>query len=330
MGAGKHGSSEITITVDDAQGGTGRIVTPYVTTLSGIKITAITQIITAFGDTWEKSSPTGVSKAELAQAGAFFDDTTNSLHDAFKAMAATVRVVVLAPTGNTIGKGFVGFQGAYSQAYEVLGKVNALTNANAGYVISGQIDRGVIIQDSTAKTIDWNTKTDGASVDYTLDTSQRNIPITSNTQASPTVVTTPVPHGLTTGQVILIAGNASSNAAINGERTVTVVSATTFSIPVNCTVAGGTGGSFVLSSTVNGAVGYQSISAFSGFTGFVGTLRHSADDSTYADLIVFANVTSGPTAERLTAAGTVNRYLCFDGNVTGSGSITPFAGLKRI
>lgn len=75
MAAGKHGSSEVTITCDDAQGGTGRVITPYVQTISGVKITAASQLITAFGDTWDKTSPTGIKKVEPITLGGFFDDT---------------------------------------------------------------------------------------------------------------------------------------------------------------------------------------------------------------------------------------------------------------
>jgi hypothetical protein len=85
----------------------------------------------------------------------------------------------------------------------------------------------------------------------------------------------------------------------------------------------------VLANTVNGGAGYQQVSAFSGFTGFIGKIRSSADDVTYADLITFTNVTAAPAAERKTVTGTVDRYLCFDGDVTGAGSITPFAGFAR-
>jgi hypothetical protein len=87
----------------------------------------------------------------------------------------------------------------------------------------------------------------------------------------------------------------------------------------------------VRSSTVNGGAGIQAISALSGFTGFIGKIRHSADDSTYATLVTFTNVTAAPAAERVAVAAgtTVNRYLCFDGDVTGTGSITPFAGFAR-
>jgi len=82
-------------------------------------------------------------------------------------------------------------------------------------------------------------------------------------------------------------------------------------------------------SSSGGGAGYLHVTALSGFTGFVGKIRHSADDSTYADLVTFSNVTSAPAAQRGTVAGTVNRHLAFDGNVTGSGSITVMAGFAR-
>lgn len=325
--AGKHGAAEWAVFLVDGYD----VLAAKLQGLS-YKAESMTERVDGLGDSWETNSPTGISRATLTQTGAFFDDTTNGIHDAFKASTGTLRVVCWAMAGNTIGKSFAAMQGTYGSTYDVQGQVAGLTKANVTYTVDGQLDKGVIVQNSTAKTIDWNTKTDGNSVDYTLDTSQRVIPITSNTQANPTVVTTTVPHGLTTGQVVLIAGNAGSNATLNGERTVTVISTTTFSVPVDCSVAGGTGGSFVRSSTVNGGVGYQAISAFSGFTGFIGKIKHSADDITYADIVTFANVTSGPTAERVTVAAgtTINRYLCFVGDVTGAGSITPFAGFCRL
>jgi hypothetical protein len=82
-------------------------------------------------------------------------------------------------------------------------------------------------------------------------------------------------------------------------------------------------------SSADGGAGYQQVGAFTGFTGFVGKVRHSADDVTYADLITFTNVTAARQAERVTVSGTVNRYLAFDGNVTGSGSLDIFAGFVR-
>src|ERR1700722_4636050 len=61
--------------------------------------------------------------------------------------------------------------------------------------------------------------------------------ITGNTVANPTVVSTYLPHGLTTGEQIVVSGSNSS-PTLNGIQTVTVLSPTTFSVPVNVTSAG--------------------------------------------------------------------------------------------
>jgi len=64
--------------------------------------------------------------------------------------------------------------------------------------------------------------------------------ISGNTIANPTVVTTSAPHGLETGDHVTISGS-NSTPTLNGSRVVTVISATTFSVPVNVTVAGTAG-----------------------------------------------------------------------------------------
>ena len=83
-------------------------------------------------------------------------------------------------------------------------------------------------------------------------------------------------------------------------------------------------------SSANGGAGYLQVTAQDALiTGFVGKIRHSADDVTYADLVTFTNVTAAPAAERIEVAGVVNRHLAFDGDVTGTGNITVFAGFAR-
>lgn len=290
-----------------------------------------TQKSDGLGDSWEEHSPIGVRSVSVEQKDAFFDTTANRIHTAMKDAPLTSRLLCFAPATNAIGALFVGFHGAITTGYDVLSKLNALTNANVTYLGSGQVDEGTVIQSHTAKTADWNTKSDGASVDYALDPTQRVIPIASASKAAAAVVTTPVSHGLTTGDLILISGNTLASPNINSEQAVTVLTATTFSVAVNtaASTGAGTGGSFVRSNSSNGGVGYQSVTDLTGFTGFVGKIRDSADDTTYADLITFANVTAAPAAERATVSGVVDRYLSFDGNVTGSGSIKPFVGFKR-
>ena len=63
--------------------------------------------------------------------------------------------------------------------------------------------------------------------------------ITGNTVADPTVVTTGT-HNLVTGNIVTISGS-NSTPTIDGVRTVTVISPTTFSVPVAVTVAGTAG-----------------------------------------------------------------------------------------
>ena len=76
---------------------------------------------------------------------------------------------------------------------------------------------------------------------FNYDDSQGNLirlthSISANTAANPSVVTSTA-HGLTTGDVIYIV-NSNSSPVIDGERTVTVLTADTFSVPVNVTTAG--------------------------------------------------------------------------------------------
>ena len=82
-------------------------------------------------------------------------------------------------------------------------------------------------------------------------------------------------------------------------------------------------------STSAGGVGFMQCTAASGFSGFVGKVRHSSDDTTYTDLLSFTDNVSAPFAERVSVSGTVNRYLSFTGIVSGTGSITIFAGFSR-
>ena len=235
--------------------------------------------VEGLGDAWAAHSATGILRGEFTQQGAFLDDTVLGLHDAFKGLTQTVRILVAAWGGNTIGKMFAGFQGVYEGDYALGPKVAALTLADTTYAVSGQSDRGVIVQNWVQRAASWNTFTDGFPVDYTLDPDNLATPITSNSIANPTVVTTPVPHKLTTGDVILISGVITSTPAINGQLVATVITPTTFSVPVNVTVAG-TGGSFVRASMNNGGVAYQVVSQYAGITGLVGKIRSSADNIT--------------------------------------------------
>lgn len=295
------------------------------------KVQSILEQSDGLGDSWEEHTPVGQLRAEVAQEGAYYDTDTLRSHAALSGSVpstpqASVRIVSLGFAGQTAGESFMGFEGDFTMNYEVLATRGELQKVNTTHQVSGQADYGQIIQELATKTSDWDTES--AAIDYTEDTSQRVVPITSSSVANPTVITTTVPHGLTDGQNILIAGHTGSTPDINDEYTITYVSETTFTIPENVTV-GGSGGTLVQANSLNGGAGYQQVTAFSGFSGFIGTIRDSADDITYGDLLAFTDVTSQPAAERKTVSGTVERYLAYKGDVTGSGSVSVFCGFAR-
>lgn len=74
--------------------------------------------------------------------------------------------------------------------------------------------------------------------------------------------------------------------------------------------------------TSNGGAGYCAVQSLTlgGYTNIIVTVRHSVNNSTFADLMAFTAVTTSPIAERKTVAGTVNRYLAMSWAWTGAGS----------
>ena len=119
------------------------------------------------------------------------------------------------------------------------------TNANAGALTiseNANTGAGYLAAD---KTITATISTAGVTFS-TAPVATANTPgvspstISANSVANPTVVTTTLAHGLVTGNLVTIAGS-NSTPTINGTWVVTVLSATTFSVPVNVTVAGTAG-----------------------------------------------------------------------------------------
>ncbi len=281
---------------------------------------------------FRKHAPTGMRKAEVVISGALLDTAGVRSHAGLATKLTDTpneakRIMCVGFEGGNIGDNAIGWEGALQLNYKVLGSLDGLNRVNANWLISGRRDVGQIIQPLQTKTANFDTES--TSADYALDKQQRVVAITSNSQASPSVITCPAPHGLTSGDRVLISGVSNSDADINGENVVTVISTTTFSVPVNAGVAGGTGGSFVRSDSSNGAVGYMQMIDGDGFTNFVGKVRDSVDDVTFADLITFTDSVLDPLAERITVAGQIDRYTAFDGVVTGSGTVSVFSMLAR-
>lgn len=68
------------------------------------------------------------------------------------------------------------------------------------------------------------------------------VALASNSQVNPTVFTVTAGHPFQTGDTVVIAGVTGANADPNGTRVATRTGATTFSVPIDCSIAGGTGG----------------------------------------------------------------------------------------
>lgn len=214
------------------------------------KVASLMERTDGLGDSWEESTPVGLSKAELAVEGGFFDTATNASHEALSASVpsgptATARVVCFGVAGHTFGERFTGFAGVFSVAYQVLAQLGNLTKANADYVVSGRRDAGIILHPLGAETADES-------------------------------------------------GTSHDNAA----------------------------------GSSNGGAAYLEVTAFDGLTDAVVKVQHSTDNSSWSDLVTFTTV-ADRTAERVTVNGTVNRYLRYDLNVTGTGSLTLFVGFAR-
>lgn len=123
----KHGSSEITVTIDDAPGGTPRNITAYVNDIGGIEIENFTQQTNPFGSSSESNTPTGMEKTPDIAIGGFHDNVANGPHAvlkpaaADKAVASVGRVLVV----NTGGGIFT--ITVHLVKYAVLAKNNKLT-----------------------------------------------------------------------------------------------------------------------------------------------------------------------------------------------------------
>lgn len=80
--------------------------------------------------------------------------------------------------------------------------------------------------------------------------------------------------------------------------------------------------------TSAGGIAHLHVTAFSGLTSNSVIVEHSTDNSAWSTLGTFTLAT-GLTSERITVAGTVNRYLRVRDDVTGVGSTTRIVAFAR-
>lgn len=109
---GKHGPQEVAITIDDAPGGTPRIITPYVVSIGNVGLENLTEETMPFGTTSTQNTPVGIDKTADIPIEGFLDDTAlvgpkavffNATNWALDKASASVgrTLVILAATGMT-------------------------------------------------------------------------------------------------------------------------------------------------------------------------------------------------------------------------------------
>lgn len=108
----------------------------------------------ALGDAWVEQTFVGLRKASFSQQG-FYDDAAGASNEALVSKEGTSRILCIGLEGNTIGKKFIGFNGAMQAKYERQASRGALHKANASYEGDGQVDEGVILHGQTAETATW-------------------------------------------------------------------------------------------------------------------------------------------------------------------------------
>ena len=83
--AGRYGSKDVTITYDDAPGGSAQTVTGFVMTLGGAKIVVETEDSTSFGDAWKEFVANGMRSVPDIPVSGFWDTTaTTGPHAVFR------------------------------------------------------------------------------------------------------------------------------------------------------------------------------------------------------------------------------------------------------
>ena len=106
----------------------------------------ITEQTNPFGVESEQHTPINLSKGALTAGGGFYDQAKDALHTALGTVVGISRIVCAAIATNVAGKTFFGFEGAYSQKYDVMAQRDGLTKANVTYLVSGKVERGQIVQ----------------------------------------------------------------------------------------------------------------------------------------------------------------------------------------
>ena len=133
MAVGRQGSSAVTITLDDAPGGSGVAIHGFVMTMGGAKIVVEKEQSDTFGDFWREHTPTGFRSSPDIPISGFFNTTpTTGSHAVLKPTdndavpdGGTRTLVIVFGDSKTFTVETI------LSEYEVVGEVGKLTKFNA-------------------------------------------------------------------------------------------------------------------------------------------------------------------------------------------------------
>lgn len=106
---------------------------------------AILEETTVLGDAWMQQAYVGLRRADLALNG-FYDDTALKSVEALATRQGAQRVLSYGVEGNTVGKNFVGYQGAMQVNVERVAQRGALHKANTKLQGSGAVEQGKVLK----------------------------------------------------------------------------------------------------------------------------------------------------------------------------------------
>jgi hypothetical protein len=285
-------------------------------------------------ETWEARAPVGVAKTTLAAGGGYYDSATDRIVDALQEQGETQQLVSFGFADDVVGAGVTMLDGALAVKWKRMASREDLTKANGEYVVSGTNYRGRILHGLTAETAAGNTE--ATPIDTYADVLLPSVQILTSDGGSPVTVTTAVPHGLITGDVVVISGHEDGTtpptSPLNAEFTVTVTSTTTFTVSVVATP--GTGG-VLKKVTSSGAIVDMHVPAISlgGYTNLAVLVRTKATGGAYSTVGTFATVTTvGAQRITISSATQVKRYVAISWTLTGSGSgpsFVPYVAISK-
>jgi hypothetical protein len=289
----------------------------------------LTEQTNGIHSTMEQHSNIGLAKYTLEASGGTYDDEVGGIVEALQALGTTMQLVMWAMAGEAVGAAVRMIDGAFVAKWKRIAKRVELVKAHAEYVVSGKLLHGALVSGFTVRA--GNGHTQAASLD--LFSYPLAVAVGLPSVANPTVFTVAAGHGFVNGDVVLIVGTASTPSTL-GFFTVTRISDTQFSIPVNVSASGASPGKAIKSTTGLGnglTADLHLLSLVLGpATNVIVKMRHSTDNITFAD------VTSGAFAaktaiggERIVATGTINRYVAiqYDGTGAAPTSLTPLVGI---